>query len=164
MTKLEAALYRALTLHTKRREAMNTDELARELKTKGSAVDAAIHALEAAGLAKVQGQEKGGAFAWIALPKAPAKASARAAEKKAAAWYGNENLVTPAKKKKWTPPVEFVDVGTVEAIEYESDKFDGKARLYRHDVTKKRRMLISLDGSTIVFDPPFRITKRGIEG
>ena len=61
-------------------------------------------------------------------------------------------------------PTAFLDAGRITSVEYESDKFDGTKRIYRHEVTKKRRLIISADGSTILIHPPFRITKRGIEG
>lgn len=97
--------------------------------------------------------------------KAPSTAAAvKKAEKKAAAWYQNRNLVTKARVVKRKLPEAFVEVGTIAAIEYESDKFDGEDRLYRHEVTKKRKLYLSVDGSTMIVQPPFKITKRGIEG
>lgn len=92
------------------------------------------------------------------------KSAERIATDKARAWFGRDDLVTAAEIMDWDPPEAMVQIGTIAAIEYESDKFDGEMRLYRHDVTMQRRMMISPDGSTIVVDPPFRITKRGIEG
>ena len=90
---------------------------------------------------------------------------AKKALEKARAFYGNDNLTTePKALKSYVPPVAFVDVGIGVAIEYDSDKFDGKYRIYRHEFTKKRRLLISTDGSTIIIDPPLKLTKRGIEG
>ena len=86
------------------------------------------------------------------------------AEKKAAAWFQDHRLVTKARILKRKLPDAFVEVGTIAAIEYESNKFDGEERLYRHDVTKKRKLYLSTDGSTLVVHPPFKITKRGIEG
>lgn len=88
-----------------------------------------------------------------------------AALKKARAFYGNDDLVTvPRVLKSYKAPSAFVDIGDAVALVYGSDKFDGEYRVYEHEVTKKRRMLISVDGSTIVFDPPLKLTKRGIEG
>lgn len=93
------------------------------------------------------------------------KAAARKAAKKAADWYGKDALVTPPRKLKgFTFPDAFVEVGEITAIEYESKKFDGKKRIYRHDVTGKRKLLVSVDGTTMIVFPGFKITKRGIEG
>lgn len=91
--------------------------------------------------------------------------AARQAEKKAAAFYGRDDLATEARElKSYVAPEAFVDMGHLEAIEYLCDKFDGKSRIYRHEVTRRRRFLVSVDGSTIIIDPPLKITKRGIEG
>jgi len=89
----------------------------------------------------------------------------RAALKKAKAWYGDESLVNePKPLRGYEAPTAAVEIGTITAIEYDSHKFDGESRIYRHDVTKKRKLFISLDGSTLIVWPPFKITKRGIEG
>lgn len=98
-----------------------------------------------------------------------ASAEQRIAEKqaleKARAFYGNDELVTvPKKLKTYKMPEAFLDAGEFIAIEYDCIKFDGESRIYRHEITKKRRLLISVDGSTMIVDPPLRITKRGIEG
>jgi hypothetical protein len=86
------------------------------------------------------------------------------AEKKARAWFGSDALMTKAQEIDWTPPESAVHIGQFIAIEYLSDKFDGVKRIYRHDVVSVRQMLLSPDGSTIIVDPPFKVTKRGIEG
>lgn len=94
-----------------------------------------------------------------------ASAAARLALRKAAAFFGREDLVTQARELKgYEAPVAAVLIGDFIAIEYDSTKFDGKSRIYRHEGTRKRRLFISLDGATIIVDPPFRVTKRGIEG
>lgn len=91
--------------------------------------------------------------------------AARRAHAKAAAFYGRDSLTTPPKKLKgYDFPEAFVEVGTITAIEYDSHKFDGRTRTYRHDVTAKRKLYLSVDGSTMVVWPPFKVTKRGIEG
>lgn len=92
------------------------------------------------------------------------KKAAKVAGKKAEAWYSNPDLTTPPRILKRKLPNAFVEVGTIEAIEYRSDKYDGKSRLYRHEVTKKRKLLISADGTVMIVEPGFKITKRGIEG
>lgn len=87
------------------------------------------------------------------------------AVKAATAFYGNAELATKAKKLRgYKAPLAFVDIGDAVALEYDSDKFDGKPRIYRHECEVKRKMLISTDGSTVVFSPPFKVTKKGIEG
>lgn len=89
----------------------------------------------------------------------------RAAERKAADWYQDDSLVTKAKPLRgYEAPNAAIEVGDMVAIEYSSKKFDGVTKTYRHEATKKRKMLISLDGSTIIVWPPFKVTKRGIEG
>lgn len=91
--------------------------------------------------------------------------AAAAALKKARAFFGNDDLVTePQALRSYRAPEAFVDIGDFVAIEYDSPKFDGTDRIYRHEGTRKRRCLLSIDGSTMVFDPPFKLTKRGIEG
>jgi hypothetical protein len=91
--------------------------------------------------------------------------AAATALKKARAFFDNDDLVTePRGLKSYKMPSAFVDVGLFVAIEYDSSKFDGESRIYRHDITKKRRLLISVDGSTMIIDPPLKLTKRGIEG
>lgn len=91
--------------------------------------------------------------------------AAATALKKARAFFGNDDLVTePQALKSYKPPTAFVDIGDHIAIEYDSRKFDGTQRIYRHEDSVKRRCLLSIDGTTMVFDPPFRLTKRGIEG
>lgn len=84
---------------------------------------------------------------------------------KARAFYGNDDLVTiPQPIKSYRPPDAFVDLGEIVALEYDSIKFDGESRIYRHEATHKRRLLMSLDGGTFIVYPPFKLTKRGIEG
>lgn len=84
---------------------------------------------------------------------------------KARAWFGDDSLVTkPRPIHGYQAPKAVVEIGHCVAIEYGSHKFDGKYRIYRHDCTKKRKMFISLDGSTMIIWPPFKVTKRGIEG
>jgi hypothetical protein len=89
----------------------------------------------------------------------------RAALKKAKAFFGNDALVTePKPLRGYVAPSAAVEIGELVALEYDSHKFDGKSRIYRHDVTGKRKMFISIDGSTIIIQPPLKVTKRGIEG
>lgn len=91
--------------------------------------------------------------------------AAREAVRAATAFFGDEGLVTKAKRlKTYKAPNAFVDIGDCVAIEYDSDKFDGKKRIYRHETEVTRKILFSTDGSTAVFQPPFKLTDRGIEG
>lgn len=91
--------------------------------------------------------------------------AAAAALKKARDFFGNDELTTePQRLKSYKPPTAFVDVGFAVSIAYDSEKFDGEPRIYEHEFTKKRRLLISVDGSTMIIDPPLKLTKRGIEG
>lgn len=129
-------------------------------------------------IAKVA-EKQGGANHWSPVKKNPspgvrkygehATAKQRIeeakAERAARAFFGNPDLETKAKVLRgYKAPAAFVEIGTVEAVEYNSDKFDGKERIYRHEAEKKRKFLISVDGSTIIVHPPFKVTKRGIEG
>jgi hypothetical protein len=86
------------------------------------------------------------------------------AVKKAKAWNQREDLVTKPRPIKISDDLEFVEIGPILAIEYESNKYDGKNRAYRHDVTKKRTLHVSTDGTVLIVKPGFKITKRGIEG
>ena len=164
---LQKKVFDAMKASAKKNTALRVDELAEKIKAKVEDVAQAIQNLASMGLAHEAGRDLFGPC-W--LPGAPSRGlfdnpSPRArAEKKARAWYGKESLVTAAQEIDWTPPESAVHIGQMVAIEYLSDKFDGTKRIYRHDVTKVRQMLLSPDGSTIIIDPPFKITKRGIEG
>ena len=83
---------------------------------------------------------------------------------RAAAWFGNDKLLTEPAPVKIADDLALIEVGRITAIEYESKKFDGKSRVYRHDVTKTRILYISTDGEVLIVKPGFKITKRGIEG
>ena len=165
--KLQKRVFDAMKASAKKNVALRVDELAERIKAKVEDVAAAMRNLAAMGLAHEAGRDLFGPC-W--LPGAPTRGlfdnpNPRAkAEKKARAWFGKNSLVTKAQEIDWTPPESAVHIGQFIAIEYLSDKFDGVKRIYRHDVTKVRQMLLSPDGSTIIVDPPFKITKRGIEG
>lgn len=83
---------------------------------------------------------------------------------KAKDWFGRDDLVTDPETLPWSPPAAAVEIGRLVAIEYLSDKFDGKSRVYRHEFTKNHAVAVSVDGGTMIIFPPMRITKRGIEG
>ena len=165
--KLQKRVFDAMKASAKKHVALRMDELAERIKAQVEDVAAAMRNLAAMGLAHEAGRDLFGPC-W--LPGAPSRGlfdnpNPRAkAEKKARAWFGKDSLVTKAQEIDWTPPESAVHIGQFIAIEYLSDKFDGVKRIYRHDVTKVRQMLLSPDGSTIIVDPPFKITKRGIEG
>lgn len=165
--KLQKRVFDAMKASAKKNVALRVDELAEKIKAQVEDVAAAMRNLAAMGLAHEAGRDLFGPC-W--LPGAPSRGlfdnpNPRAkAEKKARAWFGKDSLVTKAQEIDWTPPESAVHIGQFIAIEYLSDKFDGVKRIYRHDVTKVRQMLLSPDGSTIIVDPPFKITKRGIEG
>ena len=97
-------------------------------------------------------------------PKTSDKKELHKAQAKALAWFRKESLVTDPVTLAIDLPRAYVHIGSIEAIEYQSDKFDGKARSYRHDVVKHRELYLSPDGSTMIVDPPFKVTTRGIEG
>ena len=173
---LKRKLYDLIVKITKKGQAWNGQELARALKVDFSDVDHLLLDLSGAGLIHSPGADLFGSTWAAGIPtpglfKNPsnfekqeqkaAKRSKEAAER----WYGDPELVNATKiLRGYEFPAAFLDAGRIKAIEYESDKFDGEERLYRHDVTKKRRLIISADGSTILVFPPFKITKRGIEG
>ncbi len=94
-----------------------------------------------------------------------AKDGVTKAIEKARSWFGREDLVTePETIPDWKPPDAVVELGTLIAIEYASDKYDGTLRVYRHEFTKSRFLAVSVDGGTAIVHPPMRITARGIEG
>jgi len=95
--------------------------------------------------------------------------------KKASAWYQDSKLLNEAGGiPEYEPPIitledgtialAMVEIGTIAEISYFSDKYDGIRRLWTHEVTGTRRLFISTDGSTLVVWPPFKVTKRGLEG
>jgi len=83
---------------------------------------------------------------------------------RAAAWFGNDKLLTEPALVKIADDLALIEVGRIVAIEYESKKYDGKTRVYRHNVVKTRILYISTDGEVLIIKPGLKITKRGIEG
>jgi len=95
----------------------------------------------------------------------PTRNPHKTAEKKAREFYGKPELSTkPRTLKGYEAPEAFIHIGKIAALEYDCDKYDGKPRIWRHEATKERNLYLSVDGSTLVVDPPFKVTKRGIEG
>lgn len=173
---LKRKLYDLIVKLTKKGQAWNGEELARALKVDFSEVDHLLLDLSGAGLIHSPGSDLFGST-WLAGVPTPGlfrnpssfekeeRKAARRSREAAERWYGDPQLVNATKiLRGYEFPDAFLDAGHISALEYESDKFDGSTRLYRHDVTKKRRLIISADGSTILVFPPFKITKRGIEG
>ena len=87
-----------------------------------------------------------------------------AAIAKARDWFGLDSLVTEPELLDWKPPEAAVLIGRLVAIEYSSDKFDGKDRVYRHELDRTRELYVSIDGSCFIVTPALRVTKRGLEG
>ena len=164
---IETAVYSRLKAATKKGEAWNALELSEKMGVALSQVEAALGALQKKGFAHESGRDL---FGPVFAAGSPARGlfdnpkGGTKARQKAQAWYGRDDLVTEPKPLKIADNLEFVEVGPILAVEYESNKFDGKKRAYRHDVTHKRIMHISTDGTVIIIKPGFTITKRGIEG
>ena len=92
-------------------------------------------------------------------------AAARLAVKKAAAFFGRDDLVKQVREIHIDDDViAAVEIGGFIALEYDSKKFDGRNRVYRHETDVKRKIYISTSGDMIFVIPPFKVTKRGIEG
>lgn len=160
-------VYAKVKAITQAGQAWNLLELSNALHLPVDVVDTSLSALAKNGLVHSPGSDMFGPV-WsagalqrglFANPKRGAKAI-----KKALAWNGRESLVTSPKNIHVKDNLEFVEIGRIVAIEYESNKFDGKTRIYRHDVTKSRILHVSTDGTVLIVKPGFKITKRGIEG
>lgn len=183
-------IYKLLVKSAKRGQAINAQEIAELLSdsekfgmVRLDDVETDLSFLEADGLAHKAGKDLFGDV-WMPGAKqrglfenpspgvmrhgehasAEQRKAAAASRKKAIAWFRRADLVDDTQALTWEPPVSFVDIGHIEAIEYTSNKFDDKNRLYRHEVTQKRRLLLSTDGTCLLIFPPFRVTTRGIEG
>lgn len=163
----QKAVYAALVSAFRKRQALRVDELADKVRKPAEAVGQAVQRLLELGLIHEAGRDLFGAcFA----PGAPSRglfdnpAPGRKAEKKAAAWYQMKNLETGARTINLPETVEAVEIGKIISITYESDKYDGRKRLWKHDVTGDRTLHISTDGKVLVVLPGFKVTKRGIEG
>ena len=160
-------VYEAMRKAADKRQALRVDELAGKVKLDEGTVAEAVAGLIRAGLAHVAGRDL---FGECFLPGVPATglfanpAPGARAIKKAAAWYQKESLVTGAETIRLPATVEAVKIGKIVSITYESDKYDGRKRLWKHDVTGDRDLHISTDGKVLVVLPGFKVTKRGIEG
>lgn len=164
----EQKVYEEMKRRMKKGQALRIDELAEKLKMKPMFVQLAMFAMEEANLVHQVGQDL---FGPVWAPGPPAQVglfdnpkTGRVAEKKARAWYQMKSLETGARTIRLPDTVEAVEIGRIVAIEYESDKYDGKPRVWRHEVTKPRALHISADGKVMVILPGFKVTKRGIEG
>jgi len=141
---------------------LNAEELSRALHMPLGAVEAALILLKRDRAIYSPAKDSHGPV-WACTPVINPKKGKKALAK-AIAWNQNENLVTKPKQIKIADDLEFLEIGKILAIEYESNKFDGKKRAYRHDVTGSRTVSISTDGTVIIVKPGFKVTKRGIEG
>ena len=179
--KVYAALHKA----AKKGYALNWREIAAMTGLEGKTVGV-LKSLEKDGLAHIVGKDKKRLPVWWPGAKTPAlpftnpspgvmlhgphasadqRKAAMQAEKDARRWFQDESLVTEAKTiRSYKAPTHFVEVGTLVSVCYRSNKYDGKERDWEHEFTKKRRLFISPDGSTMVVFPPFQFTKQGIKG
>lgn len=162
-------MYEAVKTTTATGQAWNTLELSNRLNVTLKEADTALDALMRDGLVHQAGADLFGPVWQAGAPHKglfdnPAKSPARRAARKAAAWYQDETLATEPREIRIPDHLGFVEIGRIVAIEYESKKYDGTKRIWRHDVTGKRELHVSEDGSVFVVRPGFKITKRGIEG
>ena len=163
--KAKKKVYEVMKAAAKKGQALREDEISEKARIDAATVGQALADLIRNGQAHIAGADLFGpcyfpgvpAVGLFANPSAEAKA-----EKKAAAWFQREP--SEARRIKLPATVEAVEVGRIVAIEYESDKYDGKRRVWRHESTKPRELHISTDGKVMVILPGFKITKRGIEG
>lgn len=160
-------VYEALVKAFTKRQALRADELADKTKAPLESVADALQRLLSLGMIHEAGRDL---FGPCYAPGTPSRglfdnpAPGRAAEKKAKAWYQKETLNTGARTINLPHTVEAVEIGKIVSITYESDKYDGRKRLWKHDVTGDRTLHISTDGKVMVVLPGFKVTKRGIEG
>lgn len=164
---LQKKTYQAIVQAAKKRQALRVDELAERIKAPLAAVADAIQRLGSLGLVHEAGRDL---FGPCYAPGAPARglfdnpAPGRVALKKATAWYQDERLVDGVKTIRLPHTVEAVEIGKLISITYESDKYDGRKRLWKHDVTGDKTLHISADGKVLVVLPGFQVTKQGIKG
>jgi len=161
---------------TRLKQAWNTLEIARHFRTTKQALKPVLANLRAKGDIRSPGKDETGHHVWVYVTQRQKAASRktrrrrnpespeRKAMRKAEAWFWDKDQLTePRPLRTWQPPNAAIEVGHIVAIEYESKK-DGQSEIYRHDVTGLKKLHISTDGSTLIIQPPFKITKRGIEG
>jgi len=159
--------YEAIVKAAKKRQALRVDELAELIKAPLAAVADAISRLLSLGLVHEAGRDL---FGPCFAPGAPARGlfdnptPGKLALKKAGAWYQKESLVDGVETIRLPHTVEAVRIGKIISITYESDKYDGHKRLWKHDVTGDKDLHISADGKVLVVLPGFQVTKQGIKG
>jgi hypothetical protein len=160
-------VYDVMKAAAKKGQALRVDELAERAKVPLAAVANALDRLLGLGMIYEAGRDP---FGPCYAPRTPSRGlfdnptPGSRAVKKARAWYQQETLVSGAQTIKLPDTVEAVEIGKIISITYESDKYDGKKRLWKHDVTGDRTLHISTDGKVLVVLPGFKVTKRGIEG
>lgn len=164
---IQKKTYSEMVKAAKHRQALRVDELAERVKAPLAAVADAVQRLMSMGLAHEAGRDLFGAC------YAPGAATpglfdnptpGKVALKKAAAWYQKESLLDGVQTIKLPHTVEAVKIGRIVSITYESDKYDGRKRLWKHDVTGHKELHISADGKVLVVLPGFQVTKQGIKG
>ena len=159
--------YSAMVAAAKKRQALRVDELAKRIKAPLAAVADAVKRLLDMGLIHEAGRDL---FGPCFAPGAPARGlfdnptPGKVALKKAGAWYQKESLVDGVETIRLPHTVEAVKIGKIISITYESDKYDGRKRLWKHDVTGDKDLHISADGKVLVVLPGFQVTKQGIKG
>lgn len=162
---LDQRILSLLKRRTRNSIALNTHEIADSLDTSEYDAIFAIQRLINSGVIRVAGSDDvGRVYAYVGRKTRCNPTPGKRASKKARDWYQNESLITEPRKISIPDSMEFVEIGEILAIEYESNKFEGRKVAYRHDVTHHRKMHISTDGSVIIIEPGFKVTKRGIEG
>ena len=161
-----AAIYAHMVEEASHNRARNASELATMAGMSRPRAERALEALEAHGLAREVGKDASGPCWSPSGPKKPHRnpSPAAVAMKKARDWNQNDDLLTEPRALKITLPQSYIELGEIVAIEYRSKKYDGKARVWRHEVTKRRALHLSTDGSVFIVKPGFKVTKRGIEG
>ena len=159
--------YEAVVKAAKKRQALRVDELAERIKAPLAAVADALQRLMGLGLVHEAGRDL---FGPCYAPGTPSRglfdnpAPGKVAMKKAAAWYQKESLLDGVETIRLPHTVEAVRIGKLISITYESDKYDGRKRLWKHDVTGDKDLHISADGKVLVVLPGFQVTKQGIKG
>lgn len=164
---IQKKTYSAMVAAAKKGQALRVDELAERVKAPLAAVADAVGRLLDLGLIHAAGRDL---FGPCFAPGAPARGlfdnptPGKVALKKAGAWYQKESLVDGVETIRLPHTVEAVKIGKIISITYESDKYDGRKRLWKHDVTGDKDLHISADGKVLVVLPGFQVTKQGIKG
>jgi len=165
---LHGMVWDAITRAAKKKQALRIDELATLLKKPIVKVAETVHELSGMGLVRVEGRDIVG-DCWAPVPTEGRPlfgnpAPGATALKKAKAWYQKESLVDGVQTIRLPHTVEAVKIGKLISLTYESEKYDGRKRLWKHDVTGDKDLHISADGKVLVVLPGFVVTSQGIKG